>query len=65
MKDTLASLNFEFAQKQYVVGDTIIEQAQSEIQSIMNELTIGNNPNKAVEIDSKFATFIPNAQEQP
>ena len=48
--ETLASLNFEFAQKQYVVGDTISEQAQSEIQRIMNELTIGKNPNKAEEI---------------
>ena len=49
--ETLASLNFEFAQKQYVVGDTISEQAQSEIQRIMNELTIGKNPNKAEEIE--------------
>jgi len=48
--ETLASLNFEFAQKQYVVGDTISEQAQSEIQRIMNELTMGKNPNKAEEI---------------
>ena len=45
----MASLNFEFAQKQYVVGDTISEQAQSEIQRIMNELTIGKSPNKAEE----------------
>ncbi|MBC8179884.1 TdeIII family type II restriction endonuclease [candidate division KSB1 bacterium] len=49
--ETLASLNFEFAQKQYVVGDTISEQSQSEIQRIMNELTIGGNPNKAEEIE--------------
>ena len=49
--ETLASLNFEFAQKQYVVGDTISGQAQSEIQRIMNELTIGKNPNKAEEIE--------------
>ncbi len=49
--ETLASLNFEFAQKKYVVGDTISEQAQSEIQRIMNELTIGKNPNKAEEIE--------------
>ena len=47
----MASLNFEFAQKQYVVGDTISEQAQSEIQRIMNELTIGKNPNKVKEIE--------------
>ena len=49
--EILASLNFEFAQKQYVVGDTISEQAQFEIQRIMNELTIGKNPNKAKEIE--------------
>ena len=48
--ETLASLNFTLAQKQYVVGDTISEQAQTEIQRIMNELTIGNSPNKVDEI---------------
>ncbi len=48
--ETLASLNFSVAQKQFVVGDTISEQAQTEIQRIMNELTIGNSPNKAEEI---------------
>ncbi len=49
--ETLASLNFEFAEKQYVVGDTISEQAQSEIQHILNELTIGKNPNKTEETE--------------
>jgi len=49
--ETLASLKFQFAQKQYVVGNTISEQAQSEIQHIMNDLTIGKNPNKAEEIE--------------
>lgn len=48
--ETLASLNFSVAQKQFVVGDTISEQAQNEIQRIMNELTIGNGPNKADEV---------------
>lgn len=48
--ETLASLNFQFAQKKYVVGNTISEQAQSEIQSIMNDLSIGKNPNKTEEI---------------
>lgn len=48
--ETLARLNFSVAQKQFVVGDTISEQAQTEIQRIMNELTIGNGPNKAKEI---------------
>ena len=49
--ETLASLNFEFAEKQYVVGDAISEPAQSEIQGIMNELTMGKNPNKEEEIE--------------
>jgi type II restriction enzyme len=49
--ETLASLNFKFAQKQYVVGDTISEQAQSEIQNIMNDLTMGKDPNKIEEIE--------------
>lgn len=49
--ETLASLNFPFAQKQYVVGDSISEQAQAEIQLIMNDLTIGKNPNKVEEIE--------------
>jgi len=48
--ETLASLNFPFAQKQYVVGDSISEQAQTEIQRIINDLTIGKNPNKVEEI---------------
>jgi len=49
--ETIAELNFEFAQKQYMVGDTISEQAQSEIQHIMNDLTIGKDPNKKEEIE--------------
>ncbi len=49
--ETLAGLNFSAAQKQFVVGDTISEQAQLEIQHIMNDLTIGNSPNKIDEIE--------------
>lgn len=49
--ETLASLRFDLAQKQFVVGDKIAEQAQTEIQHIMNELTIGKNPNKKEEIE--------------
>lgn len=49
--ETLANLNFKFAQKQYVVGDTISEEAQSEIQRIINELTMGKNPNKVEETE--------------
>jgi len=48
--ETLACLNFSVAEKKYVVGDTISEQAQTEIQRIMNELTMGNSPNKTDEI---------------
>ena len=55
MAETIASLNFKFAQKQYVVGDTISEQAQSEIQRIMNDLTIGKTPNKIEEIERLIA----------
>lgn len=49
--ETLASLHFTIAQKKYVVGDTISEQAQTEIQRIMNELTVGSSPNKVVEVE--------------
>jgi len=50
--ETLASLRFPIAQKQFVVGDTISEQAQIEVQHIMNELTTGRkNPNKIEEIE--------------
>jgi len=50
--ETLASLRFPVAQKQFVVGDTISEQAQIEVQHIMNELTTGRkNPNKIEEIE--------------
>lgn len=49
--ETLASLRFDFAQKQFLVGDTITEQAQNEIQRIMNDLTIGKTPNKKEEIE--------------
>jgi len=48
--ETLASLNFSAAQKQFIVGNTISEQAQTEIQRIMNELTMGSGPNKIEEI---------------
>jgi hypothetical protein len=49
--ETLASLKFDLAQKQFVVGNTISEQAQIEIQHIMNELTTGKTPNKKEEIE--------------
>jgi len=49
--EVLASLKFQFVQKQFVVGDTIYEQAQSEIQHIVNELTNGKSPNKEEEVE--------------
>lgn len=49
--ETLASLNFDVARRQYVVGNTISEQAQNEIQRIINELTVGNTPDKLDEIE--------------
>lgn len=49
--ETLANLNFPFAQKQYIVGNTISEQAQIEIQHIINGLTVGNTPNKINEAE--------------
>jgi len=48
--ETLASINFNIAQRQYIVGDSISEQAQNEIQNIINELSTGKNPNKVEEI---------------
>ncbi len=49
--ETLASLRFDLAKKQFEVGDTISELAQLEIQYIMNELTTGKNPDKVKEIE--------------
>jgi len=49
--ETLASLKFSVAQKKFVVGDTISEHAQNEIQHIINELTTGKSPNKLEEIE--------------
>jgi type II restriction enzyme len=57
--ETLASLRFSFAKKQFIVGNTISEQAQIEIQHIMNELITGRkNPHKIEEIEKirKVAT---------
>jgi type II restriction enzyme len=50
--ETLASLNFSVAQKQFIVGDSISEEAQNEIQHIVNKLSTGNNPNKQEEVES-------------
>jgi len=51
LAETMASLKFSLAKKQFVVGDMISEQAQIEIQHILNELVSGKNPNKINEIE--------------
>ncbi|OPX17849.1 restriction endonuclease [candidate division WOR-3 bacterium 4484_100] len=48
--ETLASLNFPFAQIKYTVGDEISEAAQIEIDRIMNKLSVGHTPDKKEEI---------------
>ncbi|GAQ95728.1 type II restriction endonuclease, TdeIII [Thermodesulfovibrio aggregans] len=48
--ETLAKLNFPRAKRQFIAGDTISEAEQIEIQRIMNDLTIGKNPDKNDEI---------------
>lgn len=48
---TLASENYIKAEKQFIVGNEISEQAQNEIQHIINELTTGQNPDKQGEIE--------------
>ncbi len=49
--ETLGSMNFPEAKKQYVLGTNISENAQIEIQRIINELSTGKNPNKTTEIE--------------
>jgi len=48
--EALAGLKFPVSKKQFVVGDAISEQAQLEIQYVMNELTTGKDTNKLEEI---------------
>ena len=47
----IARNNFAAAQSQYVVGKTIYENTQQSIQQILNQLSIGNNPDKRKEMD--------------
>lgn len=47
----LAKNRFKQAVSQYAVGNSISDGCQSKIQTIMNKLTIGNNPNKVAEIE--------------
>ena len=46
----LATPNFASVQKQFVAGDSISVKAQAEIQKIIDELSIGSNPDKSEEI---------------
>ncbi len=49
--EALASIRFKHAERQYVVGNQISDEAQQVIQSIINDLSIGHNPNKIKELD--------------
>ena len=49
--EVLAAMSFMSAQKQFVVGDSISSDAQAEIQTIIDELSTGNSPDKAEEIE--------------
>ncbi len=57
--EILASFRFPFVQRSVVIGDTITDMAQIEIQNIINDLTTGKNPNKIHEINriKKIANF--------
>lgn len=46
----LAKSRFQKAQAQYVLGTAISQSAQNTIQQIMNDLTVGNTPDKGSEI---------------
>ncbi|MBI4722654.1 MAG: TdeIII family type II restriction endonuclease [Candidatus Stahlbacteria bacterium] len=48
----LAKNKFQNAKSQYVLGTTISQGSQSTIQQIMNNLTLGTNPDKKAEIDA-------------
>lgn len=47
----IANINFAKAQSQYVVGDQICDKCQQTIQKIINNLTVGNSPDKIREIE--------------
>jgi len=47
----LSATQFKTAKAQFVVGGEISESAQSEIQAIINELSMGSEPNKLQEIE--------------
>ena len=47
----LAKNNFVKAEAQYIVGDSIYENCQQAVQNIINQLSIGNSPDKNKEIE--------------
>jgi type II restriction enzyme len=47
----LAQSNFKKVEKQYVIGNQISSECQNVIQYIMNNLSLGNTPNKQKEIE--------------
>jgi len=49
--ETLADLNYNKAKMQFPMGNNISEKAQIEIQNIINELSMGNDPKKLEEIN--------------
>ncbi len=46
----IAKLNFEFSESQHKLGKHINSNAQATIQSIMNQLSVGADPDKEKEI---------------
>lgn len=47
----LAKNNFKKVEKQYAIGNQISRECQNVIQNIMNNLTLGNTPNKQEETE--------------
>lgn len=47
LAEKIASWNFPVTKRQYVVGNEISRNAQTEIQNIINELSISGKYNKA------------------
>lgn len=49
--EILAKMRFSVAKKQHQVGCAISQKAQTEIQRIINDLTVGKTPDKSAEIE--------------
>lgn len=56
----LASNKFRKAHSQHILGTSISELAQSAIQQIINNLTVGNSPDKQTEIKTIKKVSRPN-----